>query len=528
MKSLYYFKSIKPVSMAKGILYGFIIIFMYQSALKQLILHDWAIEDYSHCYFIPFIIIYLLWEKRDTLLDTPPSLPSWSGLIPLVLGIILFWVGELGGEFFTMYLSFWLVIVGLSWMHLGRQKVKAIWFTFFIMLTMFPFPNFINNKILLKLKLISSQLGVTMLQLSGFSAYREGNIIDLGFTQLQVVDACSGMRYVMPLLVLSILVAYWFRGALWKKIVIVISSIPVAILCNGLRIAATGILYRYLGAQVAEGFFHDFSGWLVFMFSVPVLVLEMWILNKIGRPAGKKEPEPPETKASRIQPSAGMTGPKPTNLKALLQPVFVVAMLLLITTFFLSHGIEFREKIPIQKSFSHFPSVIGDWTGTHQGMEINIMEALHFSDYIMMNYRNPQGQVIDLYVAYYESQRKGEATHSPETCLPGGGWEFKQSGPAIVDSGNGRTMPVNRAFIVKNDTRQLVYFWFPQRGRILTSLYQVKLYAFWDALTRQRTDGALVRVITPMGDGEEIQQAEARLSGFVKLVNPVLEGYIPK
>ena len=271
-------KAIKPASWLKALLYALLIAFTYQTALKQMIFHDWAREDYSHSYLIPFVVLYLFWEKRKELTSVT-SYPSWTGLIPFVFGIFLFWLGELGGEFYTLYISLWFVIGGLAWMHLGWRKIRVIGFAFFMMLTMFPFPSFINNKILLKLKLISSQLGVWMLQAYGMSAYREGNVIDLGFTQLQVVDACSGLRYVIPLVVLSLLLAYWFKGSFWKKALLVLSAIPLSIVVNSFRIAMTGILYSSWGAKVAEDFFHGFSGWLIFMFTLPVLLLEMWVLR---------------------------------------------------------------------------------------------------------------------------------------------------------------------------------------------------------------------------------------------------------
>jgi len=582
---LRYLKEIRPASLLKGLFYGLILAVVYYSVLKLLIFHDWAKEDYSHCALIPFVVLYLIWEKRKALASIPSS-SSWTGMVPFAIGIFFFWLGELGGELFTQYLSMWFVVVGLLWLHLGWEKVRTIGFALFIALTMFPFPNFINAKVLVKLKLISSQLGVAMLHVYGMSAYREGNIIDLGFTQLQVVDACSGMRYVLPLMVLSLLLAYWFKGALWKKVVIFLSSLPLAVVVNSLRIALTGILYSAWGAAVAEGFFHGFSGWLIFMFTLPILLLEMWVLNKIGKVKGEglkvkgleqetesKEkgkdwipadagmtdeekdgqhplPSPPPSRGREreealtsgesgdqkeknwIPASAGMTDQKnkPEKepvWKGLMQPVFVVAMAGLIATYALSHGIEFREKIPINKPFSEFPMAVAEWTGKRQAMEQAMMEALHFSDYIMVTYQNPEARMVDFYVAYYESQRKGEATHSPETCLPGSGWEFKQSGTASVDLGGGKSIRVNRALMVKNDFKQLSYFWFPQRGRILTSLPQVKLYAFWDALTRQRTDGALVRIITPVEGGEDIEQAEKRLTGFVRVIQPVLDEFIP-
>ena len=517
-----YLKEIKPASWLKALLYGILIAFTYQAALQQMIFSDWAREDYSHCYLIPFVVMYLIWEKREELASLPTS-SSWYGLIPLIFGLFLYWLGELGGEFFTLYISLWFVVVGLLWLHHGGKKIRSIGFALFMLLTMFPFPSFINNKILLKLKIISSQLGVVILQLYGMSAYREGNIIDLGFTQLQVVDACSGLRYVIPLVVLSLLLAYWFRGAFWKKALLVFSSLPLAIVVNSFRIAATGVLYSFWGAEVAEGFFHGFSGWLIFMFTLPVLLGEMWVLRKIGD----------KDKGGWIPAAAGMTGrnvsaPAPTWLISIRQPVFIIAILLMVATLGIARSIDFREKVPIKKPFSEFPLSMAEWQGTRQTMEQQFVEALHFTEYIMVNYRNPLGQEIDFYVAYYASQRKGETTHSPETCLPGSGWNFEQSGMALIPVGKDRPMAVNRAFMEKSGSRQLLYFWFPQRGRILTNLPQVKLYSFWDALVRHRTDGALVRIITPIYNTEPVAQAETRLQGFTQKIAPVLERFLPE
>ena len=171
------------------------------------------------------------------------------------------------------------MIAGLCWIHLGWSKLKEMGFAFLMLLTMFPFPNFLYTKISWQLKLISSQLGVTIMQAFGMSAFREGNVIDLGFTQLQVVDACSGLRYLIPLVVLGLLLAYFFKAAFWKRVVVVVSTIPLSIVTNGLRIALTGVVYEQWGAELAEGFFHGFSGWFIFIVSLGTLFLEMWVLQ---------------------------------------------------------------------------------------------------------------------------------------------------------------------------------------------------------------------------------------------------------
>jgi exosortase D (VPLPA-CTERM-specific) len=536
-ESIQIIKDIQPADWMKITFYGTLVIVVYYSTLISLITRDWNREDYNYGYLIPLIVLYLLWEKRRVLLSYP-SVHSWKGMIPLGFGIALFWLGELAGEFFTLYFSFWLILVSLCWLHLGWKKIKAISFCLIFILTMFPLPNFIYTKVSLNLKLISSKLGVSLLHVYGMSAHREGNIIDLGFTQLQVVEACSGLRYLISLIILSILLAYFFKGFLWEKAIIVISSVPLSIITNSLRIALTGILYEVWGASVAEGFFHGFSGWFIFIFSLGILLIEMWVLRKIApnidgglkKEDGKQKPEFQNSKLNIQNSELKTSNLKPQTIKSFFSPPqFIVAILLLGITLAFSHGIEFREKIPIKKSFNQFPLQLDEWTGIRQTMERRFIEALDFSDYIIVDYKNRQGGEINFYVAYYESQRKGESIHSPETCLPGSGWEFRETGTAIIPlmKGDSAYIKVNRAFMVKTGMKELAYFWFPQRGRILTNAYQLKMYTFWDALTRHRTDGALVRVITPVYPDEQMEDAELRLKSFTREIVPILGQFIP-
>ena len=132
-------------------LYGILLMGLYYSALIIMI-GRWDKAEYNYCYLIPFVVFYLIWEKR-TRLTALPSVPSWKGMILFGFGLAFFWLGELGGEYFTLYISLWLVLVGLLWMHLGWQKIKTIAFALFMALTMFPLPNFLYNKISVKLQL---------------------------------------------------------------------------------------------------------------------------------------------------------------------------------------------------------------------------------------------------------------------------------------------------------------------------------------------------------------------------------------
>ncbi len=514
------------LNLSKGVagvfsIYAILFAGLYYSPFSVMV-KWWKRDDYSYCYLIPFIVLYLLWEKKNDFADKA-AMPDWKGIILLAIGIMFYWLGELGGEFYIIYLSSWAILLGICILNMGIRKVKTIIFPVCFILTMFPLPNFFNFKITLVLKIISSKLGVMMMHAYGMSAYREGNIIDLGFTKLQVVDACSGLRYLFPMIVLSLLVAYFYKAKLWKKFVIVLSSVPLTIFTNSLRIALTGILSEKFGSKVVDGFFHDFEGLLIFMLTLAVLLGEMWVMEKLFKERVDTDNINDENIEAKLVAGEGV------NQKSVfIRPQFLVSVVLLSLTLGLTQGIEFREAIPLSRSFDQFPMTVGKWIGSKQDMEQQFIDTLDFSDYIIADYQDNSGKTINFYVAYYESQRKGESIHSPASCLRGGGWQFKQAGKLSLALNNGKQMPVNRAIIEKEPVKQVSYYWFPSRDRILTNAYQMKIFNFWDALTRQRTDGALVRIITLVYPDESIEQAETRMKNFINDIQPVLSGFLPR
>ena len=169
------------------------------------------------------------------------------------------------------------------------------------------------------------------------------------------------------------------------------------------------------------------------------------------------------------------------------------------------------------------------WHGQEESMSKIYIDALKFDDYVMADYQDASHNPINFYVAYYGSQRKGASAHSPRSCIPGGGWQITSltqkafKGVKIGDV----PLKVNRAVIQKGNSSQLVYYWFQERGRVITNEYMVKWFLFWDALTKNRTDGALVRLMAPLTEGESISQADALMTGFIKDMAPRLEAYIP-
>jgi EpsI family protein len=212
-------------------------------------------------------------------------------------------------------------------------------------------------------------------------------------------------------------------------------------------------------------------------------------------------------------------------------PVSVVAVVLLLMpaammTFMIR---ERTHVIPDRQTFAAFPLSFDGWVGRRQTLDAVYLPALGLDDYLLADFHRAGAPAMNLYVAYYESQREGGASHSPGGCLPAGGWSIDEFGTAALPNvkAAGSPLQVNRALVSKGDARLLVYYWFQERHRNLTNEYEVKAMIFWDALTRRRTDGALVRVVGPVGSGEDIAHAERKLEEFTRAAYPLLLPHLP-
>jgi EpsI family protein len=172
---------------------------------------------------------------------------------------------------------------------------------------------------------------------------------------------------------------------------------------------------------------------------------------------------------------------------------------------------------------------VDGWRGRPGRLEQIYIDALKFDDHLVADFLGPAGERVGLYIAWYGSQQKGASVHSPRTCIPGGGWEIAALEQRTVDGVvvNGAPLQVNRVLIQKGDDRQLVYYWFQQRGRVLSNEYLVKWYLFVDALTRQRTDGSLVRITTVLPPAMPIERADAQLAAFAATLAPRLAPFVP-
>jgi exosortase D (VPLPA-CTERM-specific) len=495
---------------------------VFNPALRTLIDVWFTSEEFSYGPILPLVCAFLVWQQKDNIAALEFS-GSWTGMLVFVIAAVIAIVGQLATVPTLVQYGLLLAVAGLVLAMTGWQAFRLLLAPFAILLLAIPLPAFFMNNLSSQLQLLSSQLGVWVIRLFGISVFVEGNVIDLGEYRLQVAEACDGLRYLFPLMTLGFIMAYFFKVAMWKRVVLFLSTIPITILMNSFRIGTIGVMVEHWGTRMAEGFLHDFQGWAVFMASAAIMLGEMIVLARIGRDAR------PWREVFGLEFPAPMPRGTPRTKRAIPKPFIASSIVLVVLAAGIALVPERTEAIPVRESFVSFPSQITEWAGRRDTLDRIYLDALKLDDYVIADYVRNQRDVVNFYVAWYDSQRAGQSAHSPRSCLPGGGWRITALDQRVVPGVTVASQPlrVNRALIELGSNKQVIYYWFQQRGRIITNEYLVKWYLFWDSLTRQRTDGALVRLSSPVRAGEAPQDADGRLIEFARQAGPRLERYIP-
>ena len=267
-----------------SLLIGSLVIFLYQDILWGMG-SDWNNNpDYSHGFLVPLLSVYFIWERWNVLASETPS-PSIWGIGLLALGLFSLVVGLIGAELYVQRASLIVVLSGLVLLILGWKYLWLLSLPIGFLVFMIPLPAIVVNTIAFPLQLFAAQTASFCLFSLGIPVLREGNLIMLASTTLEVAEACSGLRSLLSLLALGTVYGYFSQNVLWKRWILVILSVPIAIVANAARVSGTGILAHYFGEEAAEGFYHTFEGWLVFVVAFALLFLCGTILGKIGRQA---------------------------------------------------------------------------------------------------------------------------------------------------------------------------------------------------------------------------------------------------
>ncbi|CTQ49347.1 VPLPA-CTERM-specific exosortase XrtD [Jannaschia donghaensis] len=477
----------------------------------------WATPEYSHGPLIPLISLFLfLREMRDRPAAPDAAPRRWPGLMLGIFALVLALAGARTSipDLVTYSIILWtmaVVLIAMGWAR-GRRH----WASVFHLVFMLPLPQVLYWKLSTALQGISAQIGVALVDAAGVPVLLDGQIIDLGVWQLQVAEACSGLRYLFPILSFSYLTAILYRGPMAHRVGLFAMAAPLAILLNAVRIGIIGILVDRYGIAQAQGFLHVFEGWVVFGLCIAILLLLAWGLARLRRTGGAVLDLETGGLAGQAARLRGIGGTVP--LIALTALTIVVTIL----------NLQFNgPKIDPKARLAAFPMAVGDWQGQRAFLDPEVTRILAASDYMAADFsRGPAVTPVGMFVAWYARQADGTGIHSPEICLPAAGWEIASLTQSRLTAG-GNTFAVNRAIIQKGLDKQMVIYWFEQRGTRLTSDWQAKFSAVRDGLLTGRSDGMMVRFTTPLHPEETEAAAEARLQQMAQAALPALTPLIP-
>lgn len=486
------------------------------------LLAAWQLPEYSHGPLIPVLSgLLFLRQLKEVPVDQREAPDYWPGVFLLIVSVMLGAAGRLLeiNDIVAYALILWtgaILLISFGW-----KTGKHFWPPVVHLIYMLPLPGALYYGLSTYLQGISSELGVYFLQLIRVPVFMEGNIIDLGVYKLQVAEACSGLRYLFPILSFSYIFAVLYQGPMWHKAVLLISAAPITVFMNSVRIAVAGWIVNHVGLSHVEGFSHFFEGWVIFVICILLLFLLAWVLVKLRRDkvglieALDLETDGLWTQFKRIQ----LIHPS----KAMIGGAVLVTGLALAWQAIPERDISAVEREP----FLLFPARMGEWhAGPHQPLDPQIEGVLKADDYLSVYLEHAsEAHDVELFIAWYEDQ-SGGGVHSPEVCLPGAGWEIARLEQVEVNPA-GTAFTLNEAIIQKGVHRMLAYYWYDQNSTRTASMYQAKVQLMLGKFANGRNDSAIIRLITPIGADENIDIARARLNDtLIEVVKP-LPRFVP-
>jgi exosortase D (VPLPA-CTERM-specific) len=486
----------------------------------------WSTAEYSHGPLIPMISLYLfLRELRRSPLPDLNVTDRWPGVVVIVIAIGIALLGNLMQVADIVTYAFIVWVGGVMLTVFGWARGRTHWAPVLHLVFMLPLPQVLYWKLTIFLQTVSSELGVWFVSLMGVPVFLEGNIIDLGVYKLQVAEACSGLRYLFPILSFSYLFSILYRGPFWHKAVLLLAAAPLTVLMNSVRIGIIGVLVNRYGIEQAEGFMHIFQGWVIFV----ITVFMLFGLAVLMQRTTKNPTSLADTIDLDFQGFGGIAT-RVLNIRvsrAMVTAALISAAISAAWIYAPNSGRIVADREP----FLLFPRQLDGWSGSMTRIEPSVEAVLAADDYLNATYSKPaEDTYVNFFVAYYKDQTSGSGIHSPEVCLPTGGWEIFRLDPtyklALNDTPYGE-FQVNRAVIQKGTSMQLVYYWFEQRGKRITNDVAAKLTVLKDSMITGRADGALVRFVTPIGPTETPEVADARLQRFMRASLGKLPRFVP-
>ncbi len=527
----------------KAIAISAAVVFLYASVLCKLGIDWWSDENYSHGLLVPFVMAFIIWREWPRISAGVTRGSVLLGGIAVSLALLMLLGGTLGAELFSQRISLVLMLAGVVVYFAGTRVLNVLAVPFALLLLAIPIPQIVFNRIAMPLQGYASQMAVWGIRLFEVPTVRKGNVIDIlpkGATQvlsLEVVEACSGIRSLMTLVTLALILAYFTRREekgkfggfssrdLWRAVLLMLSAVPIAVVTNAARVTATGVATYYYGKQATGSTLHEASGWLVYVVALALLIGVNFglkaVLNRKNATGAASIPAR-DAGSSGVGPSSTTDDSRSRGWRAGMLAAPVVPLVILLVASGLGiNWIAQRSEVQVERRpLTELSSTLGEWKqrGSDIRFDEGVEKVLRATDYTMREYTDPTGRLANIYVGYYATQRTGATYHSPQNCLPGAGWQLKEPQTIDITDATGRTFQANLYIIENGIYREAMIYWYQGRGRTEASEYRDKLNTVFDSVTRRRTDGAMVRVMTDVGDDQAAslkaaQDLASRLAG---------------
>jgi exosortase D (VPLPA-CTERM-specific) len=402
----------------------------------------------------------------------------------------------------------------------GWPLFRAVLFPWAFLFLMVPLPAIILQHFTFPLQILASKLATWCLQAVGIPALRDGNLIQLPSITLEVAEACSGIRSLVSLITLAIIYGYLTEDRSWVRVLLACAAVPIAVLANIFRIFGTGLVGQLWDPNKAQGFFHEFQGWLVFVVSLMLLFGLHRLINLIWKPSPTAAPPtPPVADVPQARAQAKPTSPAR----------FAVVAFLMLAGAAVQYAWGDEVSLPPRQPLSTLPIQFDKWSGRDIPLDDETVKILGHGEFLQRDYETDRDQEpeVELFAAYYPTQKFGDSIHAPLHCVIGAGYTPVQREVALLNGPRG-AFAVNRWVAVKGLERSLILYWYQAHGREVTSEYWEKYYLISDSIHLHRSDGALIRLSTAMNKGESPDAAQARIMQLGNQVIPLLDNSIPR
>ncbi len=475
--------------------------------------------NYAHGYLIPFISLYIVWKKFPVLKKIP-LVRGIGGVVVLIVGILIYLLAAIGHSFTLTRLTILIILPGVVMFALGWPLFQKVWFPLAYMVFMIPLPELLYNTISLPLKSLVTIVSVDTLQLLGVSVFREGNVIVLPNIVLEVADACSGIRSLISLIALSVIIAWFTQDKVSLRAIVALSAIPVSVFANSIRVILTGILVTVIGKKVAEGFFHEFAGLVIFLFSMMIVI---GVANFIKRFDKSRHVET----NTKIIKQTDMEGPAENQGKEVSRRIIVVSILMFLAAvpanFFWGYDAPVHHYL---KPLADFDHEIAEWKMTSESqLDSETLALLKPDDYLMRNYTDGE-RIVTLYIGFHNSRTSSGRIHSPKHCLPSSGWKkVNEKVKSVGISGDLVYPEYVEAVYEKNLEKAVFSYWYQVGDRHIVQEYALGIAAIREILSGRSGFTAFVRISTSTKN-TSTEESSLTNEKFMKTLLPRLNSFL--